>query len=573
MPPWQPVTHDSDQPMPSAPSPLPRPSSSSRSTAPASSKRSQDHVLTPPLSPPGSPETRTDRTGGMELPERDDEEREHSRRLRSRRARTADGASQGSDDGGEGAYEAYEQRNGRTSRPSRVSFPTSTPSSDDDEQWVPQPKPSTSALRSDRKRCLSQTTTTTTTTTQRKTERRRVRYSLPDLEHLFDENFPPVRPSPHHRSSSSSSTSKLSSAFLANRSHSPSPGPSRARSPSGKVRRTSSSRSRRRSSLYDDTPPKHSASSNWDWNSPGPRNAGPASSSPFFARSFGGGNGLALQRRNSSQTDDDASDEVSAFATALTETTMPFVRPVVSAFAFLAVWAVAALTVSAVLLASFSLTFYDDCAQRLGSVHRSLGGVRAGMGRLIGNARGALDLAVRAAGSINVSGEPDGLGGAGAHGRKRRTAMPTVQEEDANEEGDVDGFFRSKRSRTTKEPHSRTSSNTSGSSSGSASPRATFASPLRPFTSFSGADERTTEAGWGTDEDALPYDVPHPTPSTSRPASPHRQPRSRTPSGTALPPRPPLAVLIPSVILALLFTLVKLVAGAVKGQKAAVSAH
>ncbi|BGP18542.1 hypothetical protein JCM10213v2_006608, partial [Rhodosporidiobolus nylandii] len=309
------------------------------------------------------------------------------------------------------------------------------------------------------------------------------------------------------------------------------------------------------------------------------RAAGPASSSPFFSRSYGGGSGHALQRRNSSEAED--ANDVAAFAATLTETTMPFVRPVVSAFAFLAVSAIAALTVSAVLLTSFSLTFYDDCAQRLGHVQRSLGGVRAGMGRLIGNARGALDLAVRAtAGPVSPSTAASSAADA-KRAESGRTAMPAVQDDDSVTAGDEQGQETSGAEGGPDPVRSR------GGSSSAAPGRAyptPFLSPLRRFTSTfpnpsPSQGEPVDAGGWGTDEDALPYDVPHPTPHVSRPPSPHRgrAPRSRTSTGSssasstgsALPPRPPLAVLIPSVIFALLFTLAKLLAGAIKGKKPA----
>lgn len=69
------------------------------------------------------------------------------------------------------------------------------------------------------------------------------------------------------------------------------------------------------------------------------------------------------------------------------------------------------------------------------------------------------------------------------------------------------------------------------------------------------------EHGWSSDE-APPFDVPPSTPFPSRPASP--KPNSSPPRSPhigaeqRLPPRPPLKVLVPSLLFALVWTAVKL---------------
>ncbi|GAA5859016.1 hypothetical protein JCM8547_003969 [Rhodosporidiobolus lusitaniae] len=465
--------------------------------------------------------------------------------------------------------------------------------------------------RSEGRRIVSQTTTTTV----RKTEMRHVRYSLPEFDDLFDENHPPApksRSSRHRNSSSSpyrTSTSTTSSPSFP-RSHSPSGGGS------GKSRRAARStlQPRRSNSMRDSSPSSRGGvGSSWNsWRSQSSsststsyRPSGPSSSSPFFSRSFGGGHGLALQQQQQIGDEDDpysghghrsrsssssslASHNPSAsnltdpfaFANAVSESTMPFVQPFVSAFAFLAVSAVAALTISAVLVASFSLTFYDDVGRRVGEMGRSFGGVREGVGRLIGSAtRGAMEVVVRA----TATGEEGKEEKARETRDGKRREMPTVDEEDDDDL--LDSPSSTKRGKRSSRSRTPSYASSSGTSSGTSSPRSSFpsfSSPLRPFTSFTSPPPAThpnppasTTDGWNTDDDALPYDVPNPTPHHSRSSSPGpgRAPRSRTSTGSsstassALPPRPPLAVLIPSIMFALLFTIAKVLAGALKGKQ------
>jgi len=426
--------------------------------------------------------------------------------------------------------------------------------------------------RSDSRRTASHSTTTTTTTTTatRKMERRQVRYSFPGVDHL-------VSPGPHAGS---------------HRPRSPSTSSSRPRSPTSSGRKASTPlapRSTRRSSSKHDP---HSSSSKPQqpqhqqqqqrWRSSS--YSTPATSSPFFRRSSSASS-YAIQRRQSTLGDNGA---------LLPAGSAPFLRPLVNAFAFFVVSAVAALTISAVLATSFSLTFYDDCSRRVGHVQRSLGGsiegVRAGMGRMIGNARGALDLAVRAAGGTSTTG-----GGGGAYGRvpvashspsafddaesaeRRRTTIPTVpqpHEPELELETDDIGGARGRSKRTRSSSAQADSSFAPAAPSPSKRRRPFFRASPPSFTPSSSPREATDPCdasgtatpGWRTDDDdgaSLPFRVPPSTPRSSRAASPLRSGPS---APRALPPRPPLAVLIPSVIFALLFTLSKVLFQAWKAR-------
>ncbi|GAA5840702.1 hypothetical protein JCM9279_007407 [Rhodotorula babjevae] len=435
--------------------------------------------------------------------------------------------------------------------------------------------------RSDsRKRASHPTMTTSTTTATRKTERRQVRYSFPGLDHL-------VAPGPHAGP---------------HRPRSPSTGSSRARSPSGTSRKASAPlapRSTRRSSSKHDPhssapkpqQPPHHQQQQQRWRSSS--YSTPATSSPFFRRSSSASS-YAIQRRQSTLGGDHGA--------LLPAGSAPFLRPLVNAFAFFVVSAVAALTISAVLATSFSLTFYDDCSRRVGHVQRSLGGsiegVRAGMGRMIGNARGALDLAVRAAGGTTAIGG----GGPSAYSRmpaaahspsavdaesaeRRRTTIPTVPQaqEPELETDDIaagGARIRSKRTRTSSAQADSPAAPAPASPSPSKRRRPFFRPSPPSFTPSSsppasmprevaepGSTDHsgTATPGWRTDDDdgaSLPFQVPPSTPRSSRAASPLRT----GPSPRALPPRPPLAVLIPSVVFALLFTLCKVLFQAWKGR-------
>ncbi|TNY22585.1 hypothetical protein DMC30DRAFT_135907 [Rhodotorula diobovata] len=453
---------------------------------------------------------------------------------------------------------------------SGVPFPAPA---DDRTKSTSRSREGTSGRSESRKRASHSTTSTTST---RKTERRQVRYSFPGLDHL-------VSPGPHaspHRPRSSST------------------GSSRARSPTSTPRKSSASqtgRTPRRSSHKSEAhpaphPPEQQRRRSASYSTP-------ATSSPFFRRSSSASS-YAIQRRQST-----ASSGADDFAL-LPAASAPFLRPLVNAFAFFVVSAVAAMTISAVLATSFSLTFYDDCTRRVGSVQRTLGGsiegVRAGMGRVLGNARGALDLAVRAAGAgpklapaahdsaVNLDVDVDVEAA-----DRRRTTIPTVPQaqepELETEEAPEGGTGRAKRTRSTSAQADAFAPAAAAPSSkrrrafsrNQAAPQAftptgtSGHSTPRVYPEGDDGDEPGAGAatpGWRTDDDdgaALPFRVPHSTPRSSRAASPHRDRTGPHASGRAkasLPPRPPLAVLIPSIVFALLFTLSKVLFQAWKGR-------
>ncbi|GAA6038413.1 hypothetical protein JCM8097_007636 [Rhodosporidiobolus ruineniae] len=484
------------------------------------------------------------------------------------------------------------RRKDRWSKPTvRLAFPASPSPSEDETMPFPGSLDGEVQTigRSEGRRVISQTQTTTIRTT----ERRRVRCSLPLFDEYFEDdplftnNPRPASPVPVPTRSSRTG-----------RSHSPSG--SASSSGSGGKRRSSSSASRSpkqsRRSARDASP------MSWPRHSPGqPRGpVGHPSTSPYFARSAGGGAGLVSYRRGAHGEP----EPVFPFSDALTDTAA-LVQPLFSTLALVAVSAVAALTVTAVLLTSLGLTFYDDCTQRLGSVQRRLTGVRAGVQRLIGNTKEALDLAVRAtAGPWDGSsrpGSPDSP--MSSSPKRRRTATPPTEgeEEDPQQENQGQAAGQARR------PRSRKSSTASNSSAGSSSSLgrafAPFLAPLRPFTSTPSSPvtekqppswDGEQDGGWKTDEDLPPYEVPCSSPSGSGTTSPSsgRAPRSRQSSGEAtssfpsppfstasppspassppsrptLPPRPHLAILVPSLIFALLFTIAKVVARACKGK-------
>ncbi|BGP34082.1 hypothetical protein JCM10296v2_005897 [Rhodotorula toruloides] len=411
----------------------------------------------------------------------------------------------------------------------------------------------------------STTRKTTTTTTTLRTERRQIRYSFPSALHSHEEIHSDASTP---RSRTRSHTSRPHVSFAPPFTRSSSTGSSRTRSPSGLHRRaggTTSARQSRRSLGASEYSPHRLSSNTFPRSASAPFShappSTPATSSPFFRRSsLASASSFAVQRRTTMRERDDSAEH--AIAKALSDSTLPFFRPVFQSLAFFVVSAIAAITVSAVLATSFSLTFYDDCSRRVSHVQRSLGGsiegVRAGMGRMIGNAKGALDLAVKVAGANrSMAGRHDAQ-----HGDERgSTAMPTVEEQP---DSDGEPVKRRKSRRRTKQSAAEPSVASGWAFKASPPPPAPLGTP--------GSREEgdlADAAGWGTDDDALPFDVPHPTPRHSRPASPHR---SRQASGTAsastLPPRPPLAFLIPSILFALVFAFARVVGEVWKGKNA-----
>ncbi|GAA5851447.1 hypothetical protein JCM3766R1_000329 [Sporobolomyces carnicolor] len=454
-----------------------------------------------------------------------------------------------------------------------------------------------------RRRVVSQETVVETVST-RTLEKRKIRYSASILDEMEDDSLRSFR-----GTSRSCAPPSMADRASSSRLHADSParGASTSRSPllstssfqrghrpTSRPRSSTITRGRRKSSSSVSRPP-HSAALvlHLDEDSSASNNSLP----PRCARD---------EDVYRSPLDYDSRD----FRT-FTDPSVPLFRPVVNLCTFLLVSSFCCLTVSAVLVTSFSLTFYDDCTRRLSGLNRTIrvgrrsieggiGGVRDGVGRVFGTARGAIEQAVRAA---EGTGATDGDDRGGREDAPRnQTTMPAASQRDGDEgeesdpgrDGSGEGCYpeQAKAARLTSK--ARVSAGPGGRGGGEstrsqqASKARTFRRSLNPFTAFAPASsprassERDCHAsGWATDEDALPFDVPHPTPSTSRPQSPHRSPRSRQPSSSSsstsaaaaaddppgapptasapsLPPRPHLGVLLPSLFLAVVLTLVKL---------------
>ncbi|GAA5940668.1 uncharacterized protein JCM15063_006318 [Sporobolomyces koalae] len=256
---------------------------------------------------------------------------------------------------------------------------------------------------------------------------------------------------------------------------------------------------------------------------------------------------------------------------------LPLVRGFVNAFTFMLVSSICILTVSAVLVGSFSLTFYDDCGRRWNGMNRSLRagarsleggieGVRDGMERMLGTARGAIESAVKAV---------EGVAATTNGPEVQRDTLQSQHDERRNEK-DVKGKRPQSRSKsgsrpgTTSEPCSTPGPSRLGRSLHAFTTLSPSSPPPAASPSLSTADEPCgSKSGWATDEDALPFEVPHSTPFTSRPVSPRRSPspdrfhQSRFPlpdegPASPLPPRPHLAILLPSLLFAVFLTLAKL---------------
>lgn len=208
----------------------------------------------------------------------------------------------------------------------------------------------------------------------------------------------------------------------------------------------------------------------------------------------------------------------------------------------------ATVVVSGVLLGSFSLTFYDDCGRRLIGLQREIGdsgkrirhsieGVRYGVGMMMGGATKALDLVVSATGAKRVY--------------VHKAPEASMAEEDVEQE------LQSSRKRSLSEE-----SDNGRSCPNPVRGRSRRLKPTRSSGAINaGVDELGTERRsnsegetW-TDDEQPPFDVPPSTPWHSRPASPSRC----SPKRPTLPPRPPLQVLIPSILFALAFCAFKIV--------------
>ncbi|SCZ89083.1 BZ3500_MvSof-1268-A1-R1_Chr1-1g00942 [Microbotryum saponariae] len=232
-------------------------------------------------------------------------------------------------------------------------------------------------------------------------------------------------------------------------------------------------------------------------------------------------------------------------------TTPHFAGPVLSALTFLLISTMACLAIGSVLVSSIALTFYDDCGERIVVVRKGIEGsrrrvrgsiedVRAGVGRVVGGARGAVELVVWATSA----------------------QVPTTSVFD-NFELDLDyETFAEIRDAVT----FSSSSSTAASEPGTTPERgptlrnsqSSTAPASRPPRERQSSSTSNSDSGIWTEheEDNLPFTAPFTTPHPSRSASPTRGARGGNDQARPqLPPRPPLSILVPSIIFALTYTI------------------
>lgn len=246
---------------------------------------------------------------------------------------------------------------------------------------------------------------------------------------------------------------------------------------------------------------------------------------------------------------------------------IPNMKPVFNAVFLVFVSFVACCSISAVLLAGFSLTFYDDCGRRLKWLKQGMEGINfkrvgsllgerlegwaSGARRIVENRRGArkiLDLDRReesSTGDGNKNSVPRNFSRGRSQSRRRKSSTPSI--------GGLRGLAK-------RFPF------TSAFSSGASTPTSD-----RSFPYFFGNNlpNQQPGGGWISDDENLPYEIPNNTPLPSRPPSP--SPTEAQSNSRNAPPRPPLSILIPSIIFALVYTFFKvayeLYAGARRKRK------
>ncbi|SCV71605.1 BQ2448_3193 [Microbotryum intermedium] len=424
----------------------------------------------------------------------------------------------------------------------KLAFPLIT--SDEEDGWSPRPSIYAASLAASPaaagtfsaaspERNYSSTTTTTTTTTTRRTEHRTWTYSMPPkLERRVvglteeDSGMPNPR---QQRTSSSSSSARRQRAPSSASAPPPSPTLGAARNPVAATLKA------------------------------------PPSPTPIRFRSLAGQSGsrsspsvrkASTTRRSSSLRNAStftASASSSTFAKygSRALTTSPHLAgSVLSALTFLLISAMACVAIGSVLVSSIALTFYDDCGKRIVDVRKSIEGsrrrlrgsiedVRAGVGRVVGGARGAVELVVWATSA-----------------RVASTFVLDNVELDLDyesfaeiQDGDT---FSSSSSTTASEPAVTPEQRPSRRNS---LPSTT--SDSRPMRERQTSSTSSSVSGSWTEheEDNLPFTVPFTTPHSSRSASPSRPERGETDQACPhLPPRPPLSILVPSIVFALAYT-------------------
>lgn len=389
------------------------------------------------------------------------------------------------------------------------------------------------------------------TTTTRRTEHRSVRYSMPSFEHLQDDTGSSSASTPPNYSPRVSLPSSQSTPYLS----SPSSPSSYSRRPTTSTSSASASYARTtKTSLPSRRSSNSFSGSNTATRFDSPYRSGSPSSASSFPRP-------SRPRAYDAQYDFRAPAAVpppkSPRASAGIDS-LPFIKPFINVFVLLLISTIACASISAVLVTGFSLTFYDDCGKRVRLIRDGIGegqkrvqdgidGFRAGMVRMLGASKGAFGLAGWAA-------------GVGAkrltNGRERVSFAKTSRHGEEGGQDGGEGYLG-----PTFKNYSRGRSRSRRRKSCSPSvgpPRFDAAREVPASTSTTTTGNPDEGAGaWQSDEDAMPYDVP--------PSTPRRSP-SPSSSRRQLPPRPPLRILVPSIILALLYTLGKVAWGVWMGQ-------
>lgn len=464
-----------------------------------------------------------------------------------------------------------------------------------------------------RSRTWSQNSQTTTTTTLRtkKTEHRSYRYSMPSFDALNDEygtTSNEVTPRSHSSTSGSNPTHSSTPTKNSTNSNSQIPFPT-----SGSNRRTTTTsfhnptprstktsvpiRETRRSSPLPPFPPSLNSTSI-------PSKS--TSSNPFDAifhrRPSNNSNRTSSYHSHISDSSsfDPPNSRSNQMRTSMRNASLPLVAPLMNMFMFFIVTSIACCSISAVLAAGFGLTLYDDCGRRVKLLREGIEGVSlTNMGRIVGGAVGewAKEATKRLkAGSSGIrtvrvrvnrrrdesSEEEEGEG----NDRESRSTSPmrtAFDSEEINSDGlrYKSNFERNMNSRSRSRIRRKSNSpavSSAPSSTGILTKRFPTRFFPRFFTStpeqrFRNEDLSNQVEDWFSDEDNLPFEVPTSTPHPSRPSSPPPSPApSPSPPLTStsssssqssskptrpLPPRPPYSLLVPSIIFALIYTLLK----------------
>ncbi|KAK4057053.1 hypothetical protein OIO90_001953 [Microbotryomycetes sp. JL221] len=251
-----------------------------------------------------------------------------------------------------------------------------------------------------------------------------------------------------------------------------------------------------------------------------------------------------------------------ALGQALSASSHHLLKPFITAFAVLFISTLACCSVFAVLASSYSLSMYDDCYQRFGDLQRGIGsgrkrikgsiqGVRQGMGKMMGSATRALDLVVWVSGAKRIY-----IARGIISEDERTSGDANARDDDSYTDSSLSDDGRgAPHDRPRNHSQSRPPLRRGRSSRVKSVPTSSRPTPERLFDESQDDRRGPDGAETWTDDEQPPFDVPPTTPFTSRPGS-----RRNSPSrGPTLPPRPPMRVLLPSIIFASLFVALKLI--------------